>query len=79
MKKIFLAGIITIICLSAKAQSIGSDYKTALGVKFYPGAISIKNFFKPNKAIEGLAYFYADGVRFTGLYEIHGDIEVRKD
>jgi hypothetical protein len=74
MKKITLVGIVTILCLSAKAQNMGSDYKTALGVKFYPGAISLKSFIKPNKALEGLAYIYSDGVRFTGLYEIHGDI-----
>ncbi len=74
MKKITLAGIVTILCFAAKAQNMGSDYKTALGIKFYPGAISLKSFIKPNKALEGLAYIYSDGVRFTGLYEIHGDI-----
>src|ERR1041385_6978270 len=74
MKKILLASIITIVGLSAKAQSMGNNYTTALGVKFYPGAVSLKHFNHPNKAIEGLGYFYSDGVRFTGLYEIHGDI-----
>src|SRR5262245_14277293 len=74
MKKVLLAGIVTMFNLLANAQSMGSNYRTALGVKFYPGAITIKHFLQPNKAIEGLAYFYSDGVRFTGLYEIHGDI-----
>jgi hypothetical protein len=74
MKRILLASIIIFIGFSAKAQSIGYDYKTALGVKFYPGAISLKSFTRENKALEGLAYFYTDGVRFTGLYEIYGDI-----
>jgi hypothetical protein len=74
MKKIFLAGIIIFIAFAAKAQTMGYDYKTALGVKFYPGAISLKSFIRDNKALEGLAYIYADGVRFTGLYEIYGDI-----
>ena len=74
MKKVLLAGIVTMFTLLANAQSMGSNYRTALGVKFYPGAITIKHFLQPNKAIEGLAYFYSDGVRFTGLYEIHGDI-----
>jgi hypothetical protein len=75
MKKVFLSIIITVIAFYANAQNMGSTYKTALGVKFYPGAITIKHFLQqPNKAIEGLAYFYSDGVRFTGLYEIHGDI-----
>jgi len=74
MKKVLLAGIVTMFTLLANAQSMGSNYRTALGVKFYPGAITIKHFLQPNKAIEGLAYFYSDGVRFTRLYEIHGDI-----
>ena len=63
------------ISLTAKAQNTGSDYRTALGVKFYPGAISIKHFNRTNRALEGLMYMYNDGVRFTGLYEIHGQIE----
>ncbi|HEY6976936.1 MAG TPA: hypothetical protein VH396_11655 [Chitinophagaceae bacterium] len=74
MKKILLAGVIIFIGFSAKTQSMDYDYKTALGVKFYPGAISLKSFTRDNKALEGLAYFYTDGVRFTGLYEIYGDI-----
>lgn len=75
MKKILLFGIIVITGIVAKAQNMGSTYKTALGVKFYPGGISLKHFMQPNKAIEGLGYFYDDGVRFTGLYEIHGDVK----
>ena len=75
MKKIFLSGFIcTAIGFTARSQSMGYDYKTALGIKFYPGAITLKSFTKPNKALEGLAYFYNDGVRFTGLYEFYGDI-----
>src|SRR4051812_42780809 len=74
MKKFLLASVIIFIGFAAKAQSMGSDYKTALGVKFYPGSISLKSFIHDNKAMEGLGYFYTDGVRFTGLYEIHGDI-----
>jgi hypothetical protein len=55
-------------------QAMGSNYRTALGVKFYPGGISIKHFTQENRALEGIAYFYNDGFRITGLYEIHGDI-----
>ena len=36
--------------------------------------LSFKTFNKPNRALEGLMYIYSDGIRFTGLYEIHGDI-----
>ncbi len=52
----------------------GNAYTTALGVKFYPGAISIKNFIKETHALEGLGYFWERGARITGLYEIHNDI-----
>lgn len=57
-----------------KAQSMGSDYRTALGVKFYPGTITLKHFVRDNRALEGIASFWNHGFRFTGLYEIHGDI-----
>lgn len=75
MKRFFLAMVIfTAIGFSATAQNTGSSYKTAVGVKFYPGAISVKSFTAPNRALEGLGYFSNDGFRLTGLYEIHGDI-----
>lgn len=75
MKKIFLACVLLFSAVSFSfAQSMGSTYKTALGVKFYPGAISLKSFTQTNKGLEGLAYFWNDGFRFTGLYEIYGDI-----
>ncbi|MBC7868047.1 MAG: hypothetical protein H7X88_10995 [Gloeobacteraceae cyanobacterium ES-bin-316] len=77
--KTFIVGIILLIGIvqgSAKAQSnIGSnDYTTALGVKFYPGAISLKHFVTEKNALEGIAYFYNRGTRITGLYEIHSEI-----
>jgi hypothetical protein len=74
MKKILLACVIIFISFCAKAQSMGNEYQTALGIKFYPAGISLKSFIQENKALEGLGYFYTDGVRFTGLYEIHKDI-----
>lgn len=66
--------LITLLATRAFSQSMGSSYKTALGVKFYPGAISLKHFTSSNTALEGLGYFWNYGFRFTGLYEIHGDI-----
>ena len=75
MKKILLAATtLLFIGINSRAQSTGYDYKTALGVKFYPGAITLKSFTRTNRALEGLAYFYNDGIRFTGVYEIYGDI-----
>jgi len=76
MKKIILTSLLIAgVFIIGNAQDMGTDYKTAVGVKFYPGALTIKSFIQPNKALEGLAYFYADGFRATGLYEIHRDIE----
>ncbi len=61
MKKIFLLATVAIFSVSvANAQSMGSDYKNALGFKIYPGAISYKHFFSAKNA--------------TGLYEIHSPI-----
>lgn len=73
MKKIIFAAFV-LLAMHAQAQSTGDTYSTGVGVKFYPGAITVKHFTKSNTAIEGLAYFWDNGTRFTGLYEIHGDI-----
>lgn len=59
---------------AANAQSNSSEYKTALGVKFYPTAVTLKHFVSAKNALEGLGYFYNYGARITGLYEIHGNI-----
>jgi hypothetical protein len=71
-----MASMFMVITASAqKSRSYSStSYKTALGVKFYPGAISLKHFVNDQAALEGLGYFWDRGFRITGLYEIHGDI-----
>lgn len=74
MKKIMIVVLALIAVNRADGQAMGTTYRTALGVKFYPAAISIKHFTQPNRALEGLGYFWNYGFRFTGLYEIHGDI-----
>jgi hypothetical protein len=53
---------------------MGRTYQTALGVKFYPGSLSLKHFIQKNRAIEALGYFWQYGARITALYEIHGNI-----
>lgn len=74
-KTLFLLLIITsLFALNSSAQSMGSSYQTAVGIKFWPGALSIKHFINDNRALEGLVNFWDRGFRFTGLYEIHGDI-----
>ena len=75
MKKILTVTFAAMLfSAAALAQNTSSSYQTALGIGVYPGAITIKHFTQPNRALEGLLYFYNYGVRFTGLYEIHGDI-----
>ena len=73
--KTFLFVLLLFAGNSAFAQSMGSTYKTALGVKFYPGAITLKHFTASDRALEGIGYFWENGFRFTGLYEIHGNIK----
>ncbi len=80
MRKFILLSVVVILFTATKVTAQNGDYNTsssyttAVGVKFYPGAISVKHFVGDNKAVEGLAYFWNRGFRVTGLYEIHGDI-----
>lgn len=81
MRKAMLLSVVSLLfcVLAASAQKRSSSYHsqsytTALGVKFYPGSISLKHFVNGTNALEGLGYFWDKGFRITGLYEIHGDI-----
>jgi hypothetical protein len=56
------------------AQAEGQTYTNAVGIKFFPTAISFKHFLDDNTALEGLASFWNSGFRVTGLYELYGDI-----
>jgi hypothetical protein len=76
-KTFFLATALTLLTVlnaSAQKRSSSQSYTTALGIKFYPGAVSLKHFISDKNAIEGLGYFWERGFRITGLYEIHFDI-----
>jgi hypothetical protein len=76
MRNIFIVTCFLFLSTNLFAQSNGTSYKTALGVKFYPGAgITVKHFVKQNAALEGIGYFWRDGMRLTGLYEFHGPIK----
>jgi hypothetical protein len=76
MKKIVaLLSLFALLTVSrTQAQSMGSEYRTAIGAKFWPGALTVKHFIRDNRALEGDLYFWGHGFRFTGLYEVHGDI-----
>jgi hypothetical protein len=77
-KALFAITVSLFITIGAQAQSKSansSTYRTALGVKVWDGGgISLKHFFNSQNAGELIAYFWRNGVRFTGLFEIHGDI-----
>lgn len=78
MKRIILLCIAFAFISSAsvQAQSSGSTYTTALGLKMwnYGAGFTIKHFVTPNQALEGVLYGWHGGGRFTGLYEFHYDI-----
>jgi hypothetical protein len=77
LRRSFIIAALLFTMIGAQAQSKStnsSSYTTALGVKVWDGGgISLKHFFSTNHAGELIAYFWGHGVRFTGLYEIHGD------
>lgn len=75
MKIVLLLVTLVITTTVTNAQSMDPDYKTAIGFKIYPGALSIKHFIKNDVAIEGLGYFWNYGSRITGLYEFHGNVD----
>lgn len=78
MKKIVLVTILFAAAYASHAQSRtmnGTSYQTALGVKVWDGGgIALKHFIAANRAVEGIGYFYKRGLRLTGLYELHYDI-----
>ncbi|MBL7744117.1 MAG: hypothetical protein JNN00_11630 [Chitinophagaceae bacterium] len=78
MRRILVLAAVLFTGLLSQAQSksaTGYDYTTALGVKVWDGGgISLKHFFTEKNAGELIGYFWSQGVRFTGLYEIHGNI-----
>lgn len=74
-KALMLVSVLSFLAVSKlSAQSMGSTYETAVGVKFWPGALSIKHFTSDNTALEGLVNFWDHGFRLTGLYELHGEV-----
>jgi hypothetical protein len=78
MKKILFLSffVLTVSLLQAQSKSSnGSSYTTALGVKVWDGGgISFKHFLNDKGALELIGYFWSQGMRITGLYEIHGPI-----
>jgi hypothetical protein len=78
MKKVIVASLCLLLAGISYGQSkssSGSSYRTALGVKVWDGGgISFKHFIQDKAALELIGYFWNQGTRITGLYEIHGPI-----
>src|ERR1700676_2868360 len=78
IKKLTLVAMVLAIVISTQAQSRSTNstsYRTALGVKVWDGGgISLKHFVSGNNALEFIGFFWNQGTRITGLYEIHGPI-----
>jgi hypothetical protein len=80
MKKLILGVGVLMAVLTVKAQNKTSNsltYKTAAGIRIWDGAgLSLKTFFKDDgkSALEFFGFFNGDGIRITGLYEMHGDL-----
>lgn len=73
MRKIVLA-CCTLLVFSATTQA-QSNYSQAVGLKLWDGAgVSYKHFFNDSHAGELIGYFWRQGTRITGLYEIHKPI-----
>ena len=71
---LFLFTLSTITLAQSKSAH-STSYTNALGVKDWDGGgVSFKHFFNSQNAGELIGYFWSHGVRFTGLFEIHGDI-----
>jgi hypothetical protein len=63
----------TVFAQNKTAESL--TYKTAAGVRIWDGAgLSLKTFIADKSALEFIGFFNKDGVRITGLYEYHGEL-----
>lgn len=78
MKKLLVLSFAVLFSLSLQAQkksNEGVSYQNALGVKVFDGGgVTFKHFFNEKNAGELVGYFWRNGTRITGLYEIHNNI-----
>jgi len=54
--------------LKAQEMNTSSSYTTAVGLKFYPGALTVKHFINDGVALEGLKWYVGPGVH-VGFYD----------
>ncbi|GAB4091231.1 hypothetical protein [Flaviaesturariibacter terrae] len=58
---------------AALGQNVGTDYRTAAGIWYYPAGITLKRFVGRHIALEGIGYLQ-HGFRLTVLAEYHGSL-----
>ncbi len=71
---ILLSSLFLLMGFFSQAQMVEQNYKTAVGIKFYPAGLTVKHFVSDKAAVEGLLYSWTYGARLTALYEFHGNI-----
>ena len=85
MKNIITSILGLFMALTVYSQNITIDtiktrttyekaYNSAIGVKMYPGAITLKKRIRDEKYLEGIAAFWKRGVRTTVLYEVQASL-----
>ncbi len=76
MKNLLLLSFVLICFIpsNVKSQSLSETYDFAIGVKMYPGAITLKKSIGDDKYLEGIAAFWKRGVRTTVLYEVQAPL-----
>ncbi|RYY84516.1 MAG: hypothetical protein EOO15_19190 [Chitinophagaceae bacterium] len=74
MKKILLLIVSACAFITASAQNEGPDYRTAIGLKYFPAGVTIKHFIGRKVALEGIGYLGKDGFRLTALAEFYSKL-----
>lgn len=75
MQKTLFTFLVLLLCFlgTTKSQNLSESYDMAVGVKVYPGSISVKKSLSGLKYVEGLAAFWNKGFRATALLEFHNN------
>lgn len=72
----WLAALIMFLAAFEANAQVVSSYKHAIGAKVWIGAgLTYKYFPEPDRAVEGVAFFWDRGSRLVGLYEFNFDID----
>ncbi|HMR92934.1 MAG TPA: hypothetical protein PKC69_11485 [Chitinophagaceae bacterium] len=78
MKQILCVVLSCVVYMQVNAQRSAdknTDYQTAAGIKFWDGGgLTAKHFFTQKSAGELVVLFWSNGLRVTGLYELHQGI-----